>query len=514
MTIVVALIVTTVTIVVTMVTIVTKITKRMSIKQHIKIKQGSKVKQGLVLFIVWLSGALGLAYAQNIPDLGNVSETLWSKHEEISIGQTAYHQMQRRGMIHQAPADVDYLNYLGQKIGSLAQTRVGLHFYLTQSLSVNAFAMPGGYVGVNAGLVLLTDNEHELAGVLAHEIAHISQNHIARSVLAAKDRQWANAAAAAASILLATTSDSSDLGASGVSAVIANETQQQLNIIRQHEKEADRVGRDLIEKSGFNPLGMQLFFAKLFTPEYAANTPAFLLTHPMPVDRQADIDDLRQKNQQLSSSDEYYLFRARLQADYLAQETIDSTVTQALASASPQVRSAGHYLSALQAVKQGQINQAQRTIEKMSSRMQKNRDVQLLMAKLHLLQNETNAAMRLYERLWGKFIGDSVVGYDFAHFLNERGQHQRAAEILSQLIDANPLNAQLYWLYGEVLGRLNQVGMQKKVVIRYYETVGNFEQALIQVNIALQQTTLDWQDRAALEAKAKTLKQQIEQSER
>ena len=89
----------------------------------------------------------------------------------------AYDRLYRQGHIYQSQADNDYLNYLGQKIGSYAKTRLGLKFYFTNSNLINAFATPSGYVGINVGLVLVTENEHELAGVIAHEIAHFSRTY-------------------------------------------------------------------------------------------------------------------------------------------------------------------------------------------------------------------------------------------------------------------------------------------------------------------------------------------------
>ena len=140
----------------------------------------------------------------------------------------------------------------------------------------------------------------------------ISQEHISRSILSAKNRQAANTVAFVVGVLLAT--KNSDVGFGAISAVIAGEAQNQINDIHHHEIEADKTGRKLMKKSGFNEKGMQSFFAKLQFPNDLGAIPAYLLTHPRSLNRQADIDNPYQQSnrQKLKSSDEYFLFRARI----------------------------------------------------------------------------------------------------------------------------------------------------------------------------------------------------------
>lgn len=463
-------------------------------------------------WLVFVLGGLSWSVkAQNIPNLGSAADALWSKSDELSIGKATYNRLRQQGDLYESAANSDYLSYLGNKIASHTNTRLGLRFYLTRSTSINAFATPGGYVGVNVGLVLATDNEHELAGVLAHEIAHVSQEHIARTVLAAKDRQIANAAALVAGVLMAS-QGSADLGAGAISAVVAGERQSQINDIRRHEQEADRVGRRLMKQAGFNELGMQTFFGKLYTPSSSKNAPAYLLTHPLPESRQASLDSLQKRSHNLRSRGEYYLFRARVRSTFLPQPAIEQLITADKRSSKAPVRDSAWYLSALQALKFGDIQTALNALAQMQTALRDNRDVQLLQAKLRLLNRQNDKARFIYQRLWKQYSGDSVIAYDYAQFLKQRGELKKAESLLSKQLQSASLNPQLYWLYGQILGQLGETLKQHRVLIRYYRQSGQYVKALAQAQIAAALPELDWQSRAGFEAQQKVLQRLIEKS--
>lgn len=452
------------------------------------------------------------AWSQSIPHLGSAADKLWSKSEELSLGKATYDRLSRQGHILQDQANQDYLNYLGNKIGTYAHTRTGLTFYLTNARPINAFATPGGYIGINAGLVLATENEHELAGVIAHEIAHVSQEHIARSVLAAQDRRIGNMAALAAGVLLATQNKNDNVGSSVISGVIANETQQQINDIRQHEIEADKTGRQLMEKAGFSERGMQSFFGKLRQPINADAMPAYLLTHPLPLDRQAAIDNPHRSKKTLRSSDEYYLFRARVRAAVLSQKRLTTLINSESKGHTAQIRDAARYLDAMNNITYGRFHVALKKLSTMTTGMKNKRDVQLLRAKLYLLSNQSQKAQNTYQKLWKRYRGDSVVAYDYASFLSNKGRIKQAAELLSRQLDSDTLNPQLYLLYGQLLDKRGEMVKKNRLLIRYYQQSGQYQRALAQVQVALTNPRLDWQTKSMFEAKQKELQRIIDQA--
>ncbi len=157
-------------------------------------------------------------------------------------------------------------------------------FFAVKDSGINAFALPGGFIGVNAGLVTATRNESELAGVLAHEIAHVTQRHIARSVQNAGRANLASAAAILAAILIgATTGLPSDAVMGTVTAAQGLAVQQQINFTRANETEADRVGIGILAAAGFDPAAMPDFFWTMQqrSGSVGRNIPELLRTHPV-----------------------------------------------------------------------------------------------------------------------------------------------------------------------------------------------------------------------------------------
>ncbi len=182
---------------------------------------------------------------------------------------------------------------------------------------INAFALPGGYIGVNSGLLLASETESELAGVLAHEISHVTQRHIAR---AAYDSQRTSIMSMAAMLAALVLGAASDMGGDAMQGVVtasqALAAQRQINFTRAHEHEADRVGIELLSGAGFDPYGMASFFEKLGR-RYGGSSqyvPEMLLTHPVSADRVAEA---RERARQLpavthTSSPTYALAKAQI----------------------------------------------------------------------------------------------------------------------------------------------------------------------------------------------------------
>ena len=221
------------------------------------------------------------------------------------------------------PEVADYVSALGARLlGGAEGPRRDLGFFVVQDDAVNAFALVGGFIGVHTGLVTLTHNESELAGVLAHEIAHIVQRHQARTMHGASRASWASLAALAVAILAsrgASSSQSGQITEAAVASVSAFQIQNMLDYTREHEREADRVGLTILERTGFDSRGMAGFFERLLRSNRLnefKGAPSYLRTHPLTTERIADIQDRIQASptRMVPDSFEYRLVRARLRA--------------------------------------------------------------------------------------------------------------------------------------------------------------------------------------------------------
>ena len=221
------------------------------------------------------------AIGQNqLPDFGDASSAALSPADERELGAIFMRQIRAQLPVIDDPEIEDYAQSLGYKLLSGAgEGSLDFYFFVIADPIINAFAIPGGYIGIHSGLITSTESESELAAVIAHEIAHVTQRHIARSIAAAEGTQYATLAAVIAGILIGT--QNSQAGQAAIAGATAAGTQSRLNFTRSNEQEADRVGINMMAKAGYDPRAMPAFFEKLDTASrYYSKPPEFLSTPP------------------------------------------------------------------------------------------------------------------------------------------------------------------------------------------------------------------------------------------
>ena len=271
------------------------------------------------------------AGAQGLPDLGDISSATLSEQQERTIGNRIMREVRIDPAYVDDPEIADYVSGLGNRLMAGADVpRREVDYFVVQEDTVNAFALVGGHIGVHSGLFTLTQNESELAGVVAHEIAHILQKHQARAIAGQSRASWASLAALAIAILASRGSGSQSGQVTEAAAATAGALQVQtmLDYTREHEREADRVGLTLLERAGFDTRGMQGFFERMLRSnrlnEYKG-APSYLRTHPLTTERIADIQDriehpasgrpgVLSSSRLVPDSFEYRLVRAKLRA--------------------------------------------------------------------------------------------------------------------------------------------------------------------------------------------------------
>jgi len=246
--------------------------------------------------------ALGLATAasaqsragNDLPDIGTPADATITRSDEYQIGLMIVRGLRDEGQILEDPEVNDYIQSLGSRLAAQAQEGgQRFQFFVVRDPSINAFALPGGFVGVNQGLLTATANEAQLASVLAHEIAHVTQRHIARSVRAQGRQSLASTAAILAAILIGATTGSADVAQAGIAIAQGTAVQQRINFTRSNEYEADRIGIGFLAAAGFDPYAMPDFFETLGRRAglAASQAPEFLQTHPVTTNRIAESRD-------------------------------------------------------------------------------------------------------------------------------------------------------------------------------------------------------------------------------
>jgi len=253
------------------------------------------VAGGLSLLLAVPPQAFAQGAGNDLPDIGSPASSSLSIEDEFRIGLQVVRQLRDEGQVLEDPEATEYLNALGSRLvvqatGDSAQR---FQFFWVRDDTINAFALPGGFIGVNYGLMLATRNESQLAGVLAHEIAHVTQRHIARRVHSAGRQSIATMAAILAAILIGAATGSSDAALGGVTMAQGAAMQQQINFTRSNENEADRVGMGFLAAAGFDPYGMPDFFETMGRRSsiQGANRnmlPEILQSHPVTTNRIAE----------------------------------------------------------------------------------------------------------------------------------------------------------------------------------------------------------------------------------
>lgn len=313
--------------------------------------------------------APALALAEELPKLGDASSAVISTEQEYKIGRAWLRQLRAQAPIIQDPLIHDYLYELVYRLASNSELQnPQLEMVVIHSPDINAFAVPGGILGMNGGLLLNARSEDELAGVIAHELAHLSQRHFARSLERSQNTSWASLAALLASVAIAATAGG-EAGMAALATTQAAAIDAQLRFSRANEQEADRVGMQTLARSGMNPGAMADFFEALQRNMryYGTLPPEFLLTHPVTESR---ITDARARAAQLparpnSNSLEFLLMKARVQVLF-AQDT-NATILdlQTQRKNSPQMVEAVEYGLACAYHKANQLDLALETIDRL-----------------------------------------------------------------------------------------------------------------------------------------------------
>jgi predicted Zn-dependent protease len=226
----------------------------------------------------------------DLPDMGSPAAAYISRTDEFRLGAMVTKELRDQNALFDDPEITEYMQGIGQRLA--AQSADGgkdFEFFVIKDDTINAFAVPGGFIFIHQGLLLATQTESELASVMAHEIAHVTQHHIARQIRAQSQQSLTTAAAMIAAILLGA-AGGSQAAMGGIAAAQGLAAQQQINFTRDNEAEADRVGIGYLAGAGFDANAMGGFFETMARHEGLAATyiPAMLIDHPVSTDRVAE----------------------------------------------------------------------------------------------------------------------------------------------------------------------------------------------------------------------------------
>lgn len=242
---------------------------------------------------------------------GGYALTPYSTEELDELEKVFVQQINQSSSVERNPLANQYINHLGKQLAQNAHLS-DPHFFIVKSPEINAFAGPGGHIGINTALILATENESELAAVMAHELAHVRLHHLYRFIQHEKQMRIPMLASLLAAAALSVVNPT--LGSGALAASMTGFAQSNINFTRSNEKEADSIGMDMLIKAELNPRAMVSFFQKMQQQSryyYTANIPAILRTHPLDETRIAEAENrsfkIAKKN--YPSTLDYFLFK-------------------------------------------------------------------------------------------------------------------------------------------------------------------------------------------------------------
>jgi predicted Zn-dependent protease len=454
-----------------------------------------------------------------LPDFGDSSGSLISPTQEQELGEAFMQSVRSQARLVSDPAVNQYVERLGERLVSHSDAPgYRFNFFVVDDNSINAFAGPGGYIGVHTGLILAARNESELAGVMAHEIAHVTQRHLLRAYEAANQLSLPTAAAMIAAILLGAATDS-DAGIAAASAVQAGSIQYQLNFTRANEKEADRIGIQTLARTEIDPYGMPSFFERLYqsTRLYgAANVPEFLSTHPVTSDRIAESIQRAEQyghGKRLDSL-EFQLIRARLEVLMASDTQRVLREYQSLAK-KPSAGPAERYGLALALWRTGKRDDARKILDDLTRTDPDRILYQLTLAELELEAGQTDAALQRFRKTLALYPGDVVVGQYYAAALLQSGNAAKAREhVLEMLRTASARTPQVYQLWAKASSITGPPWETRQASAEVYFLNGNIRLAIDQLEQALQLDQMNRYEQARIQARLEEFKRILTEQER
>jgi predicted Zn-dependent protease len=446
------------------------------------------------------------AQSVDLPDLGSSSDAMMTTGAEARLGKVFMRSVRTALPVLDDPLLTSYLESLGNTLVAADHHATGGYtFFLIDEPVVNAFAGPGGYIGVYAGLILAAETESELAGVIAHEIAHVTQRHLLRGF---EDQSKlsipAMALMVAAAILGAQVS--SDAGMAAIAGIQAASIQHQINFTRDNENEADRLGIATLVHAGHDPYAMAGFFGRLARSSQIQenNAPEFLRTHPVNSNRIADA--LARADEfgahQHPDSLRFQLARAHLrERSYAHAEQSVAHFRETLREGRHRNESAERYGYALALTRAHDFAAAQSETAKLLATHPGLAELIVLDAQIDLQQGKTERAVGNLKQAINLDSSTWPLRIAYAEALIASGKPAKAMDELMVVERLRPGNATLYDLLEQAAMKAgNQAATHRFRAEKLYAE-GDLEPAIRQLEIALRQRDIAYHDAARIQAR-------------
>ncbi|MDP1610469.1 MAG: M48 family metalloprotease [Sulfuritalea sp.] len=462
---------------------------------------------------VGILSAPALSVAEGLPNLGEAAQTEFSPAMERRIGESVMLDIRRDPAWLDDPEVNSYLNRLGNRLGAQSEeARQEFEFFALRDSTLNAFAMPGGYIGVHTGLILAAASESELASVLAHEISHVTQHHLARLINKSGQGQVSSMLALAVAILAARSNPDVAMGAAmaGQGAAIQN----QLNYSRDFEREADRTGLGVLERSGFDIRGMGSFFERLQKSGrlYENNAPVYLRTHPLTTERVADIGNRIQSRpyKQVPDSLEFQLVRAKLRAqDGTSRDAVTEFEARLKDRSFAGSEAAVRYGLSQAHLRDGNFAAAEKEVGQLRRLKAVSPMVETLAAELRLKQGDADGAVKILREAQPRFPQERAIAYSLVASLLDARLPQQAIKVTEDELLNYPSDAKMHALQAKTWSLLGKRLQQHRALAESYALQGQLTGAVEQLELAQKAGDGNFYEQSQVDSRLRELKKRV-----
>jgi beta-barrel assembly-enhancing protease len=465
------------------------------------------------LILACLVPAIAFAQPSALPDIGSSSGRTLSPSEERILGEMIMQEIYRHLPLINDPFAQSYVQHLGDE---LAHAIPGQHqtytFFIVNASTINAFALPGGFIGVHTGLIMQSRNESELAGVISHEIAHVNQRHLARMFEKSKQMSMPTMAAMLGAMIISAANPA--LGSSLLAGTMAGAQQMAINFTRHNEEEADRVGIDMLAKAGFDPNGMSHFFDRMGQANRyngGESIPEFLRTHPMSTNRMADAQNRAQNYPIPAQRDEreYRLIKERVRNFTSKPNSLDHYYKN-----QPLNDDAATYGYALALTHEKKYTAAADLFKQLLKKEPDNVLYQMGKADLLAAQKDYTNAEKITLNLYKDYPYNLALLVELSDFYISAQQPQKARDVLKDSLKRRAGLAVLYSLLARAYVDLRE---EKNALITqadFFAARWNYEAAIRQLEMAKKTPPINDYETAILEAKKKKYEAALAQQEK
>ena len=476
-----------------------------------------KIIGKLIILYLFLPSIL-FAGDENIilPDMGDSSSNVFSQKYEKRLSQMFMKQIRRFSVIFDDPEIESYIQSLGSNLVSNSENaKQSFKFMVINDSSINAFAGPGGIIGINSGVILHSTDESALAGVVAHEIAHVTQKHLARAFEEAKKYSLPTAAAMIGALIMATQNPSA--GQAMLSGISGLNTQNQINFTRDNEEEADRIGLKLLEKSGYNPRSVPVFFEKLqkISKFTQTDTPEYFRTHPLTTSRIADARSRAESypKKLFSNSHGYELVRHKLIAMTMKKpKDAILFLRNKLEENKSGLKSELYirYGLAYAYLLDNAFSHANQQVKHLLKNDDSDPAFLLLAARLSSAQSNYESALDIYAKAYGLYPEHKPILVAYTRALIDVEKAKEAREIIKHYERYHPHDLNSYSLLGQVEAMLGNEIETAIIHSEYYYLSGETRLAIEKLKFIKQRYKMDYYQEQRVMARPSELEYEFE----